>query len=238
MSMQMVRNFARRGSLRTLAGAVIAGVLMTLGTALAQAADTPQKLLFDTPYLTQLKLPSSLNYTYRHAATETRQFGKPFTDTIAIDLVKPDNPDHVNSVSMRIFTGERSRELGPNVDMKGNPIIMIFLERDLWEMKRRVGGEPIFYRNKIRRALREAAEVEPIDVTFEGKTVPGHKVTITPFIGETENRRMERFLKKSYEFVVADAVPGGFFKVRSSVPLEGESGKALVEDELTYSNME
>ena len=234
MSMQMVRQFARYGSFC----AMIAAVMMLGNAAAVQAADTPQKLLFDTPYLTQLKLPSSLSYTYRHDAAEAKQFGKPFTDTIAIDLSKPDNPAHVNSVSMRIFTGPRGRELGPNVDMKGNPIIMIFLERDLWEMKRRVGGEPIFYRNKIRRALREAAKVEPVELSFEGKTVPGHKVTITPFIGETDNRRLARFLKKSYEFVVADAVPGGFYKVRSLVPAEADGGKALVEDEVIYSKIE
>ena len=227
----MVRNIARLGSL-------LGALLLVLGAATAQGADTPQKLLFDTPYLTELKVPSSLSYTYRHRASEARQFGKPFTDTIAIDLSKPDNPEHVNSVSMRIFTGARARELGPNVDMKGNPIIMIFLERDLWEMKRRVGGEPIFYRNKIRRALREAAKVEKIEVDFEGKTVPAHKVTITPFSGETDNRRLQRFLNKSYEFVVADAVPGGFVRVRSSVPREDGAGEALVEDEITYLKVE
>ena len=229
--MQLDRVFARCRSL-------ITAILILFGAAAAQAADTPQKLLFDTPYLTELKVPSSLSYTYRHQAAEAKQFGKPFTDTIAIDLSKPDNPAHVNQVSMRIFTGERARALGPNVDMKGNPIIMIFLERDLWEMKRRVGGEPIFYRNKIRRALREAATVEKVELAFEGKKVPGHKVTITPFADETENRRLERFLQKRYEFTVAAAVPGGFYKVRSSVPLKGESGKALVEDELTYSKLE
>ena len=235
--MQMVRVFAR---LRSVSGPLGAG-LVTAGLMFAplaaQGADSPQKLLFDTPYLEQLKLPSSLTYTYKHQAADPKQFGKPFTDTIAVDLSKPDNPSHVNSVSMRIFTGQRARALGPNVNMKGNPIIMIFLERDLWEMKRRVGGEPIFYRNKIRRALRDKATVEKIDVSFAGKTVPGHKVTITPFADETQNRRLARFLKKRYEFVVADAVPGGFVAVRSSVPPEDGGDKALVEDELTYSNV-
>ncbi len=236
--MQMIRVLARCrfSSLRyaALFIAVLLGVT-SLQVQAAQAAETAQKLLFDTPYLQQLKLPSSLNYTYRHEAAETRLFGKPFTDTIAVDLVKPSNPDHVNSVSMRIFTGERARSLGPNVDMKGNPIIMIFLERDLWEMKRRVGGEPIFYRNKIRTALRDEAKVEKIEIDYEGKSVPAHKITITPFIKETKNRRMEKFLNKSYEFVVADAVPGGYVKVRFVVPQEAADGKALVEDELTFT---
>lgn len=232
-SMQKVRDIASFRSVRALA----LGAALALGSVAAEGADNPQKLLFDTPYLQQLKPPSSLNYTYKHEAADPKQFGKPFTDTIAVDLAKPDNPAHVNQVTMRIFTGERARKLGPNVDMKGNPIIMIFLERDLWEMKRRVGGEPIFYRNKIRRALRDAATVEKVDVNFKGKTVPGHKVTITPFAGETQNRRMERFLKKRYEFVVADAVPGGYVKVRSSVPAE-DGGAALVADELTYSTLD
>ena len=228
--MQLVRTIARYGSL--------GAVLLALASPTVSAGETPQKLLFDTPYLTELKLPSSLSYTYRHDADDPKLFGKPFTDTIAVDLSKPSNAQHANSVSMRIFTGPRARKLGPNVDMKGNPIIMIFLERDLWEMKRRVGGEPIYYRNKIRRALREAATVEKVEVSFEGKTVPGHKVSITPFADETANRRMEKYLKKRYEFTVADAVPGGFYKVRSSVPLEGDSSKDLVADELTYTKQD
>lgn len=232
--MQMVRVFARLGS----AGALVLAAGLALAPLSAAGADSPQKLLFDTPYLQELKLPSSLSYTYKHQAADPKLFGKPFTDTIAVDLSKPDNPDHVNQVTMRIFTGARARELGPNVDMRGNPIIMIFLERDLWEMKRRVGGEAIFYRNKIRRALREAATVEKVDVAFKGKTVPGHKVTITPFADETQNRRMARFLKKRYEFVVADAVPGGYVAVRSSVPAESAGGPALVADELTYSKLD
>lgn len=236
--MQMNRVLARRGKFRSKINAFALAAALALGTfqALvpAKASETAQKLLFDTPYLQQLKLPSSLNYTYRHDAAETRLFGKPFTDTIAVDLNKPSNPAHVNSVSMRIFTGERARSLGPNVDMKGNPIIMIFLERDLWEMKRRVGGEPIFYRNKIRKALREQAKVEKIQIDFEGKAVPAHKVTITPFVTETANRRLEKYLNKRYEFVVADAVPGGFVSVRSAVPQAEANAKALVEDEVTF----
>lgn len=239
--MQMNRVLARRGIFRprinAFAMALVVALSAILTTAPAQAMDTAQKLLFDTPYLQQLKLPSSLNYTYRHDAAEERQFGKPFTDTIAVDLSRPSNPEHVNSVSMRIFTGERARALGPNVDMKGNPIIMIFLERDLWEMKRRVGGEPIFYRNKIRRALRDQAKVEKIEIDFEGKPIGAHKVTITPFTDEAANKRMVKYLNKSYEFVVADAVPGGFVSVRSIVPPAEADAKALVEDELTFSSL-
>ena len=97
--MQMIRVLARRRiSSRHYAALFIAVLLgvTSLQAQAAQAAETAQKLLFDTPYLQQLKLPSSLNYTYRHEAAETRLFGKPFTDTIAVDLVKPSNPDHVN----------------------------------------------------------------------------------------------------------------------------------------------
>ncbi len=198
----------------------------------AGGLETPQILLFDRPYLRQLKVPSALNYSYRHATSEAKQFGPPFTDTIAVNVNEPTNPENANSVSMRIFSGERQRDLGPNVDMKGNPIIMIFLERDLWEMKRRIGGVPIFYRNKLRQALRDKAVVKKTEITFEGKPVPAHTVTIMPFAQETQNVRMKKFLKKTYEFTVADAVPGGFVSVRSVVP--GGDGEVLIEDEITF----
>ena len=37
---------------------------------------------------------------------------------------------------------------------------MMFLERDVWQMKQRIGGSPSFFRNRIRKALRESAKVE------------------------------------------------------------------------------
>ncbi len=239
--MQTLRCVAKAVSLRTvlsvLSAALAVSAVITWGqpTLADNSTSRVQSLLFDNPYLTQLALPSSLTYTYNHRTSEEKRFGKAFTDTISIDVAQ--DTEHANSVSLRIFTGPRERRLGPHHAMKGNPIIMIFLEHDLWETKHQVGGVPVYYRNKIRKALREAAQVSKIQSEFGGKLVPAHRVTITPFKDEKDNHRLREFLNKSYEFTVSDAVPGGYLKVRSIVPDGDTPGAFLVEDELSFLHL-
>ena len=100
--MQMIRVLARCRFSNRPAAVLFFAVLLSISSLYApaaQAAETAQKLLFDTPYLQQLKLPSSLNYTYRHDAAETRLFGKPFTDTIAVSPSRRSSPLGVTSLS-------------------------------------------------------------------------------------------------------------------------------------------
>ena len=205
--------------------------LLVNATALHANEPTPQALLFDAPYLTELQLPTSLNYTYAHATSQEKLFGRPFEDTISVNVNANENAGGLNSVMLRVFSGERERNLGPHLNMKGNPIIMIFLERDMWEMKRRVGGEPIYYRNKIRKAFRDAATVEKTSAEFNGHTIEAHKISITPFADEKDSRRMQHFLNKGYEFMVSDKVPGGILSVRSVVR---DKDATLIEDRLTF----
>ncbi len=242
--MQTLRYVAKAGLLQMLWAVLATYIVIAHLTAFDQVALagdsslTSQKLLFDKPYLGKLALPSSLIYTYSHRTSEEKRFGKAFIDTISVDVDKTESAKHKNSVSLRIFTGKRERRLGPHRGMMGNPIIMAFLERDLWEMKRRAGGVPIYYRNKIRKAMREAASVAKIEAEFDGKLVPAHRVTIVPFKDEKNNQRLSEFLNKSYEFTVSDMVPGGFLKARSAVPGVEGAGDLLVEDELVFQRLE
>ena len=222
-----------------LLAAMVAVMLVVLANAsVAGDEKTPQSLLFDAPYLTQLKVPSSLNYSYRHETTADKDFGKSFEDTVAVNVGKNDKPGGLNSVMLRMFSGKRQRDLGPHTDITGNPVIMMFLERDLWEMKRRVGGQPVYYRNLIRRALRAEADIKEDVGVFNGEDLKVHTITIRPFAGETKNARLNGMLNKIYEFTVAETVPGGILKIRSVVPAEKEGGAALVSDELAFIGLE
>ena len=227
--------FARLTRLRFIAAAMLLQLAVPVS---AGEVATSQALLFDAPYLKQLTVPSALNYSYRHSTSAEKTFGKPFEDTIAVNVGRNDKPGGLNSVMLRMFSGKRQRDLGPHVDMTGNPIIMVFLERDLWEMKRRVGGEPVYYRNMIRHAFRKAAKVEKSTAEFNGQDIAVHTVTIRPFTTEKERGSMKSLLSKSYEFTVADKVPGGILKIRSIVPGEQDGSAALVSDELTFVGIE
>jgi len=196
---------------------------------------TSQSLLFDAPYLERLALPQTLSYSYRRRTENEKKFGSQIDDAISVKISKSKKSNGLNNVTLEIFTGEKQRRLGPHRDMRGNPVLMAFLELDIWHMKRRIGGVPVYFRNSIRKAFRESATVEEIKIEFEGRTVPAHKVTIKPFVKDPNAPRLKEFRQKVYEFTVSDMVPGGFHKIRSWVPkLEGEG--SLIDDTLIFTN--
>ena len=66
--------------------------------------------------------------------------------------------------------------------------------------------------------------------------VPAHKVTIRPFHDDPNAARLREFRDKTYEFLVAREIPGGFHQIRSWVPKKG--GKdLLIEDKLMFTDM-
>ena len=203
---------------------------------MAEVADS-QSLLFDAPYLEQLVPPRTLSYSYRRKTRNEKVFGRSFEDTIRVRVTKSDSQDGLNTVSLEVFTGERQRRLGPHADMRGNPVLMVFLELDLWHMKRRVGGAPVYFRNTIRKAFRDSASIERIAIDFSGRNVLAHKVTIRPFAEDQITPRLKEFRAKTYEFTVSDAVPGGIYRIRTWVP-EPDGGGPLIEDMMVIAGVD
>lgn len=228
-------------SLRKLVLVAAAGAYFAAATLVTAAAPktgqstTSQALLFDAPYLERLTLPQTLSYRYQRKTENEKVFGSPIDDFIRIKVAKSEKDEGLNNVKLEIFTGDKQRVLGPHSDMKGNPVLMAFLELDLWHMKRRIGGVPIYFRNSIRRAFREAAAVEAVEIDFNGKTVPAHKITIKPFVKDPNAPRLQDYRQKVYEFTVSDLVPGGFYQIRAWVP-KSEGGGTLIDDTMTFSD--
>lgn len=199
---------------------------------------TAQGLLFDTPYLGSLQPPGALSYEFDHSTEFEGVFGEPFGDKVLVRLQKAEKSGEPDPVYMDVYTGPRQRNLGPFNKNNGNPIIMMFLERDVWQMKTRIGGTPSFFRNTIRKAFRESAEVKATEITFNGARLPAQEVTIRPFHSEADENRFREYRGKIYRFTTADAVPGGFFEIWSGIPKPDADGQFLVEDRLTYKSME
>ncbi len=225
----------RKLALIALAGAWFTAVsLGTAATPNAEPTATSQSLLFDASYLERLALPQTLSYSYRRKTENEKVFGAPIDDVIRMKVAKSKQSDGLNSVLLEVFTGERQRRLGPHADLRGNPVLMAFLELDLWYMKRRIGGVPIYFRNSIRKAFREAATVETIEIEFEGRAVPAHRVTIKPFIKDPNAPRLRDYRAKVYEFTVSDSVPGGFYTIHAWVP-KSEGDGVLIDDLMTFT---
>jgi hypothetical protein len=188
-----------------------------------------QTALFRTPHLDNIEQPGTLEYEYRRVADPDESF----VDTVAMTVTEI-SPDGGKNVTFEYLTGPNRRPFGDVTDFRGNPLIMVFLEDDLRRMMERFGGGGVYMRNRIRHAFYDRGKTQRVTFKLNGRTVEGTQITITPFVGDQNRERFGEYEHKVYEFVVSSEVPGGIFRMRSTVPSLSPAGKPVVQDTLTY----
>lgn len=191
-------------------------------------------LIFSEPYLKKLEHPSTISYSYTHGTKTPSEYGAGFKEAVTVHVRQPTLEGGFNSVSIALRSDQRDYDLGPFENTSGNPVIMMFLERDLNQMRSRVGGAPVYFRNTIRRAFREGAEIADTTVEINGEQVAAKRITIRPFKGDRQAMRFGKFQGKVFETTVTDAVPGGIFTMKSFIPDTENEGEALVTNSLQY----
>lgn len=206
----------------------------TLRAAESAISDAEQKVFLDD-HLHSVAAPAVVRYLF----TKTGTLEKNFEDAVML-TVKP-NGRAARSVEVSYLTGERKVTLPAVEDAKANPVILYFLEQDVREMHRRLGGSESYFRRRIRLALAEAAQVRPLSVAVNGKQVAASEVVIRPYAGDPMTARLGPFVNKSYAFTLSDQVPGGVVQMRSRVAAEtaasgasAANGDLLLEETLSF----
>lgn len=222
--------------LAAVCAALLALALQVPSQAAAADLPTAQKLLFESNHLTTLAAPGRLTYRYSLKTSDTALFGAGFDDDAVILLASAANGIGAKDATLELFTGNRMRRFGPLPNVIGNPIIVLFLEYDVNQMRIHVGGQPVYYRNVVRAAFRESAKVEPVSIVWQGNTASAMKVSIQPFMNIANAERLKLFRAKTYEFTVSDAVPGGIYEIRTVIADDrpGQTAPAI-EARLTLS---
>jgi hypothetical protein len=171
-------------------------------------------LLFETDHLAQTKAPATLVYEFRKLSNVEPAF----TDSVQLDVSRSKGQLHA---VLHFLSGERKRDLPMVDDVHGNPVLLGFLERDIAEMKRLTGGSATYFRKRIRMALANGARVTPERITYQGKAIQGQAVRIQPYVDDPLHARFENYVRKTYTFVISDAVPGGVYRVSTSLANAG-----------------
>jgi hypothetical protein len=96
-----------------------------------------------------------------------------------------------------------------------------------------LSGTDHYFRQRIRYALFDKAEVEPTDIEIDGHKVAARRVSLRPFLDDPNADRMGAYTQKLYEFTLTPEVPGGLYSIHTLVPGE-DGGAPLMEDELTF----
>lgn len=200
-----------------------AAILAWLPAALAgaQPVSPAEVLLFETDHLARIKPPATLVYEFRKQSNVEPAY----TDTVQLDLSRSKGQMHA---ALRFLSGERAHALPEIDDVHGNPVLLGFLEHDIAEMKRLTGGAVGYFRKRIRLALANGAQVTPQRISYGGKTVDARAVRIQPYLDDPLHARFEHYVRKTYTFVLSDKVPGGVYRISTTLANGAGGGPAVV----------
>jgi hypothetical protein len=203
------------------AASVAAAVLAVLGilavATVSGAAEQPalspaQTLLFATNHLARITQPATLDYAFRHEGAGA------YTDKIAL-TIKAVHADGTKDVTVEFLSGKRRADFPPVREFHGNPLIMYFLEWDVRGMQQATGGAALYFRNRIRNAFADGAEIDKVSIALDGH--PATAITLRPYRNDPDIARYAAFREKSYRFVLSDEVPGMVYKISTAVPAAG-----------------
>jgi hypothetical protein len=217
----------------------IAIVLLTIPSVAAplrlqppsHAADQPplsaaQIALFESDHLRAIKSPATLDYKFQHTGSE------PYEDSVALE-VREVHDDGSKDVLVEFLTGEHQMAFSPVTRFHGNPLIMYFLEWDVRRMHETTGGSNLYFRDRIREAFADQAEIDHTSITLDSGAERATAITLRPYRDDPGIERYAAFRDKTYRFVLSDAVPGTVYEIEASVP-GGAEGPSPIVDRVTY----
>ena len=190
-----------------------------------------QIALFETPHLQNIREGATLDYQV------VREGPSGFTDKVAMH-VRRVHPDGTKDLSFDFLTGPR-RVAYPEIgQFRGNPLLMLVLERDVQEMKQTLGLSATYFRNRVREAFVEHATLVDGEFALDGKTMPARLLTVRPFADETRLERLPSVQQKTYVFVLADGVPGMIAEMRIEMPANPAMQLPAYAERITFQGME
>lgn len=175
------------------------------GAASAAAEDTaPVDLLFATPHLAQTKPGAVIGYAHTRRTFDASRIGPDFDQRITVE-----NGTEADPVTRIVLDAEgAARQLDPFRGVPGNPLLMVFLENTVRSVSRATGGSPFYLRNRIREALADRLEMQPMILATGNARLPARALSVRPFEGDKNADRMGPFALIELRFVVAEAAPG------------------------------
>ncbi|MEM7467579.1 MAG: hypothetical protein AAF387_11955 [Pseudomonadota bacterium] len=219
--------------------------LQFIGLSLAHGEETAdvdfseaETLIWMTNQLDEITAPVTLHYNF----SKTGSFESGFEDVVEFIIDKV-HDDGMKSASLKFFTGERNFKVPPVERTDVNPVLKIYLQGDVYEMNRLTDPDGSsrerwrYFQRRIKFALSDAADIEDVEIQFDGKSYAARRVTFRPYVNDPKRNLFEKFAGKEYEIVVSDDLPGYLYKIRTVIPGQ-EGGEPLIVEELILSRME
>merc|ERR1711988_1204699 len=96
--------------------------------------------LFIDEHLKTITEPSRIFYKFQKESTREDNF----VGNVVLNIVKIDD-DNTKHITFRYLKGRNKVRFPPQIGAKGNPVFMLFFERDSRDMQRLTGGNALFF---------------------------------------------------------------------------------------------
>ena len=208
--------------------------LLLVGGAQADDSFSPaEQMLFLSDHLSNV--PKAMQIRYAYSKTGTLD---PVSDG-AVNLsvtAMPQGPGRHTHVDF--LSGARKFDLPDIDDATANPVILFFLERDVRDMQQRTGGQASYFRKRVRMALAESAQVEPIQLDLKGRSVSATRISIQPFTDDPLKNRFRQLADKSYVFILSQEVPGQLYRMQTLARAPQNDAPPILEENITFIGAE
>ena len=186
--------------------------------------------LFVQPHLESINEPSRLFYKFEKKSTREDSF----IGNVVLNIVKIDDENR-KYITFRYLKERNKVRFPPQVGAKGNPIFMLFFERDARDMQRLTGGNALFFRSRIRHAI-AATEIKDIEIDFNGKSHPAIEIYFKPFLNTKLKNRISRYKSKEFKVILSKEIPGSIFRIEA-FSKDSENPEDLVRETLVFQGI-
>ena len=186
--------------------------------------------LFVDEHLIEINEPSRIFYKFEKSST----LEDSFIGNVVLNIVKIDEEEN-KYITFRYLKGRNKVRFPPQIGTKGNPVFMLFFERDSRDMQRLTGGNALFFRSRIRHAI-AATEEKNIEINFNGQKFSGKEIIFRPFENTKLKNRVTRYKNKMFKVLLSKSIPGHIFKIESFTK-DSENQNDIVKETLIYQGI-
>lgn len=209
--------------------ALLAAAWLLAAASAPALATTVAEGVFDAGLMRNVQQPQTMHYRYE---MQGRSLAEPYHSDVRME-VREVAADGAKRVWFDMFEGDNHRAFGPMKSLDQNPLVIVFLQRDVTQMGNLTGGSPNYFQQQVRRSFGEPATAEPLEVEVDGKKLPATRYVIHPYERDPNLERFAQFKDKAYEFVVAEGLPGGLYRIAASTP-DPKDGHLILEESMTF----
>ncbi len=167
--------------------------------------------LFIDEHLKSINEPSRIFYKFQKESTREDNF----KGNVVLNIVKVEE-DNTKHITFRYLKGRNKVRFPPQIGAKGNPVFMLFFERDSRDMQRLTGGNALFFRSRIRHTI-AATDVEDVNIEYKNKTIPAKKISFQPFTKTELKNRVSRYKTKKFVIVMSSDIPGYIYSIQAFI---------------------